>query len=75
MKYCKCKITGKKIPIILNYGSMPIANEFSKKVSKKNNYNMQISFNKENGLFQLVTAPKPKKLFNKSLETNSIILK
>ena len=68
MKYCNCKVTGKKIPIILNYGSMPIANDFSKviKINKKNNYNMQVAFNKENGIFQLVDAPKPKKLFNKN---------
>tara|TARA_B100000795_G_C22805421_1_gene444517 strand:+ start:2567 stop:3805 length:1239 start_codon:yes stop_codon:yes gene_type:complete len=68
MKYCKCKVTGKRIPIILSYGSMPIANDFSKiiKINKKNNYNMQIAFNEENGIFQLVEAPKPKKLFNKN---------
>ena len=66
MKYCKCNITGKKIPIIFSYGSMPIANDFSKKINKKKNYNMQIAFNKENGIFQLVSAPKPKKLFNKN---------
>jgi methylation protein EvaC len=66
MKYCKCKITGKKIPIILNYGDMPISNDFAKKVNKKKCYKMQIAFNKEDGIFQLVSAPKPKKLFNKN---------
>ena len=66
MKFCKCKITGEKIPIILSYGEMPIANDFSKKVNKKKNYNMQIAFNEKNGVFQLVDAPKPKKLFNKN---------
>ena len=65
MKYCKCKITKEKIPIILNYGDMPIANSFSKKINTKNNYKMQIAFNEKNGVFQLVSAPKPKKLFNK----------
>lgn len=66
MKYCKCKITKEKIPIILSYGDMPIANNFSKKINTKNNYKMQIAFNEKNGVFQLVSAPKPKKLFNKN---------
>ena len=66
MRYCKCKITGEKIPVILSYGNMPIANDFSKKINKKDNYKMQIAFNEKNGVFQLVSAPKPKKLFNKN---------
>ena len=28
---------------------------------------MKVAFNKNNGVFQLVDAPKPKKLFNKKL--------
>ena len=63
-KFTKCKVTGQKIPIIFNFGKMPIANSFSKKVDKKNLYEMKIAFNESNGLFQLVSAPKPKKLFN-----------
>ena len=66
MKYSKCKVTGKKIPIIFSYGKMPIANDFSKKTKLKDYYNMQISFNEEEGIFQLVNAPKPKKLFNEN---------
>ena len=66
MKNCKCRVTGKKIPIIFNYGNMPIANNFSEKVSKKDDYKMQIAFNEDGGIFQLVDAPKPKKLFNKN---------
>ncbi len=62
----KCKITGEKIPVVFNFGKMPIANNFSKEVSKKNFYEMKIAFNKNNGVFQLVNAPKPKKLFNKN---------
>jgi len=64
MEFTKCKVTGEKIPVIFNFGKMPIANNFSKKVSKKNIYQMKIAFNESNGLFQLVNAPKPKKLFN-----------
>ncbi len=63
-KFTKCKVTGQKIPVIFNFGKMPIANNFSKKVDKKNLYEMKIAFNESNGLFQLVNAPKPKKLFN-----------
>ena len=62
----KCKITGEKIPVVFNFGKMPIANNFSRVVSKKNFYEMKIAFNKNNGVFQLVNAPKPKKLFNKN---------
>jgi methylation protein EvaC len=65
-KYTNCRVTGQKIPIILNFGKMPIANNFSRSVDKKNFYNMSVAFNESNGLFQLVNAPKPKKLFNKN---------
>ena len=37
-KQTNCKVTGKKIPIVFNFGKMPIANEFSKIVSQKNFY-------------------------------------
>ena len=62
-QYTKCKVTGQKIPIIFNFGKMPIANNFSKNHTKQNLYEMKIAFNESNGLFQLVDAPKPKKLF------------
>jgi len=65
-QFTKCKFTGQKIPIIFNFGKMPIANNFSKNLDKKNLYQMKIAFNESNGLFQLVNAPKPKKLFNKN---------
>tara|TARA_X000000950_G_scaffold289382_2_gene412617 strand:- start:10762 stop:11991 length:1230 start_codon:yes stop_codon:yes gene_type:complete len=65
-RFTNCKVTGQKIPIIFNFGKMPIANNFTKYVNMKNMYNMQIAFNNTNGLFQLVSAPKPKKLFNNS---------
>ena len=65
-KFTKCKVTGQKIPIIFNFGKMPIANNFSQKVEKKNLYEMKIAFNENNGLFQLVNAPNPKKIFNDS---------
>ena len=63
-QFTKCKVTGQKVPIIFNFGKMPIANNFSNTFDKKNLYEMKIAFNESNGLFQLVSAPKPKKLFN-----------
>ncbi len=63
-EFTKCKITEQKIPVVFNFGKMPIANNFTKKVDNKNLYEMKIAFNEYNGLFQLVNAPKPKKLFN-----------
>ena len=54
-----------KIPILFNFGKMPIANSFSKTVSMKGSYDMKIAFNK-NYVFQLVNAPNPKKLFTKT---------
>ncbi len=65
LKYTKCKVTGNKIPILFSFGKMPIANNFIKKISKKN-YEMKIAFNEKNGVFQLVEAPKPEELFNDS---------
>ena len=65
-EFTKCKVTGEKIPIVFNFGKMPIANNFSKNCDKKNLYKMKIAFNESNGLFQLVEAPKPKKLFNEN---------
>ncbi len=64
LQFTKCKVTGQKIPIVFNFGKMPIANNFSKQIDKKNFYQMKIAFNERNGLFQLVNAPKPVKLFN-----------
>ena len=63
-KFTKCKVTGQKIPVVFNFGRMPIANNFSKNLDKRNLYDMEIAFNENNGLFQLVTAPKPKQMFN-----------
>ena len=56
-RYINCKITNKKIPILFDFGNMPIANSFSKFVSNKNFYKMKVAFNEQNGVFQLVSAP------------------
>ena len=64
--YTNCKITNKKIPILFDFGNMPIANSFSKFVSNKNFYKMKVAFNEQNGVFQLVSAPKPKQMFHEN---------
>ena len=64
--YTNCKITNKKIPILFDFGNMPIANSFSKFVSNKNFYKMKVAFNEQNGVFQLVRAPKPKQMFHEN---------
>ena len=59
-KYSKCFLTGKKIPRIIEFGKMPIANEFHKsKKDKVYYFNMSLSFNKKYSLAQ-ANAPSPK---------------
>ena len=64
----KCKITKKKIPQIINFGKMPIANGFLKKKDFKREffYNMGVSFSKDISLLQLNNHPKPEMMFNKN---------
>ena len=64
LKFTNCKVTGQKIPVVFNFGKMPIANNFFFFFDKRHLYEMKIAFNESNGLFQLVNAPQPKKLFN-----------
>ena len=65
IKYSKCFLTGKKIPKIIDFGKMPIANKFHKNKNEKVSYfNMSLSYNKKYSLAQLSNAPSPKKLFN-----------
>jgi methylation protein EvaC len=63
-QYTICKYSNKKIPVVMSFGNMPIANNFSKKKSKKTNFNMKIAFNEEYKLLQLVDTPPAKELFN-----------
>ena len=64
-KFSKCFLTGSKIPTIINFGRMPIANKFHKNQKEKVDYfNMSLSYNKKYSLAQLANAPSPKKLFN-----------
>ena len=61
-----CKITKKKIPAIINFGKMPLANGFLKKNQFKNEffYELEVGFNKNLSLFQINEHPKPSKMFN-----------
>ena len=62
-----CRITKEKIPEIMSFGSMPLANGFLKKNQFKNEYffDLKVAFNKKLSLFQLTKNPNPKKMFNK----------
>ena len=60
-----CRITKNKIPIIANFGKMPISNSFlnyKKSLNNKYRFKMQAAFNEELGLFQLTKIPNPKKV-------------
>jgi methylation protein EvaC len=64
-----CRITKNKIPIIANFGKMPISNSFlnyKKSLNNKYRFKMQAAFNEELGLFQLTKIPNPKKMFHKN---------
>jgi len=62
----KCKITGKKIRSIMNFGKMPLANGFLKEKDfpKEFFYNMEIGWSDDLSLLQLNDFPSPKKMFN-----------
>ncbi len=64
----RCKITKKKIPEIINFGKMPIANGFLKKKDFKKEffYNMGVSFSEDVSLLQINDHPKPEMMFNEN---------
>ena len=64
----KCRITKEQCKIFLNLGKMPIANGFLKKKNFKNEFffPLKVSFCKSLSLVQLVSHPKPSKMFNKN---------
>ena len=64
----KCRIDKLPCRIFLNFGRMPIANGFIKKIDFKKEYffSMKVAFNKRLSLFQLEKNPSPKKMFNKN---------
>jgi SAM-dependent methyltransferase len=62
-----CRITKEKCKIFLDLGKMPLANGFLKTKDFKHEYffNLQVAFSKSLSLVQLVSNPKPQKMFNK----------
>ena len=64
----RCRITKEKCKIFLNLGKMPLANGFLKKKDFKKEYffSLQVAFCKSLNLVQLVSNPKPIKMFNKN---------
>ncbi|MDB9821049.1 class I SAM-dependent methyltransferase [Candidatus Pelagibacter sp.] len=63
-----CKITNKSINSFMNFGKMPISNNFLKKESFKDEffYDMNVGFSEEVSLLQLGDHPKPEQMFNKN---------
>ncbi|MAU89443.1 MAG: SAM-dependent methyltransferase [Flavobacteriaceae bacterium] len=66
MEKYNCKITGKKIKKIINFGKMPIANGFLKKKDFKKEFffDLTVLFSEELSLLQLNDHPKPRMMFN-----------
>ena len=64
----KCRITKEKCIVFLDLGKMPVANGFLKKRQFKKEYffPLKVAFSKSLNLVQLVSHPKPKKMFNKN---------
>ena len=63
-----CKITGKKIEPFMDFGKMPISNNFIKKENFENEFffNMKVGFCDDVSLFQLADFPKPEQMFNEN---------
>ena len=64
----KCKVTTKDLVSIMSFGKMPIANGFIDKngFDKEFFFEMEIGFNEELSLLQLIDHPEPEAMFNKN---------
>jgi methylation protein EvaC len=63
----KCRITKERCSEIIDFGKMPMANAFLKNTKAKEYFfRLKATFAKKISLFQLVTSPDPKKMFNKN---------
>ncbi len=57
----------KNLTEIINFGKMPLANNFLKKINKDiYTYNLKLGYNKHFKLAQIYDFPKPRKMFNKN---------
>ena len=63
-----CRITKENCKIFLDLGKMPLANGFLKKNQFKKEFffSLKVAFCKSLNLVQLVSHPKPSKMFNKN---------
>ena len=61
-----CRISGKKLSLVNNFGQQPLGNGFLKKEEFKNEFffNMRTGFCKESKMFQLIEQPSPNKMFH-----------
>ena len=57
----------KNLTEIIDFGKMPLANNFLKNISNNiYTYNLKLGYNKQFKLAQIYDFPKPKKMFNKN---------
>ena len=70
-----CRITKEKCKIFLDLGKMPLANGFLKTKDFKHEYffNLQVAFSKSLSLVQLVSNPKPQKMFKRIFFGQNIV--
>ncbi len=61
-----CRISGKKLSLVNDFGQQPLGNGFLKKEEFKNEFffNMRTGFCKESKMFQLIEQPSPNKMFH-----------
>lgn len=63
-----CRISGKKLFLVNDFGPQPLGNGFLKKedFAEEFFFNMKTGFCKESKMFQLIEQPNPKKMFHEN---------
>ncbi len=63
-----CRISGKKLSIVNDFGKQPLGNGFLNKEDFDNEFffNMKTGFCNESKMFQLIEQPNPKKMFHEN---------
>ena len=64
----KCRISGKRLKTIMDFGKQPLGNAFVSKEDFKKEYfyQMRVGFNNESKMFQLIKQPNPTKIFHEN---------
>ena len=64
----KCRISGKQLEVINDFGDQPLGNGFLNKEDLQNEYfyRMKTGFCEESKMFQLLEQPDPKKMFHEN---------